>query len=131
MLEGEAKEEKFKPLLRRAVLLPIVLLLGTAAVFTWAATRVLADGKLVTLSDEIIEHATRPLRLAVDMETGVCGYQVTGSKEFLQPSEAALPGERARAFAAGSVGDMGKPIQALNFVAQVRSFLRSAEEKKP
>lgn len=46
-------------------------------------------------------------------------------------SSFALPGEKARAFATGCVGYIEKPIQALNFVAQVRSFLRSAEEKKP
>lgn len=94
MLEGEAKEERFKYLLRRAVLLPVVLLLGTGALFTWAAARVLDHAKLVTLSDEIIEHATSTLRLAVDMETGVRGYQVTGSREFLQPYEAARPAIR-------------------------------------
>lgn len=41
----------------------------------------------------------------------------------------ALPGEKARAFAAGCTGYIEKPIKALNFVAQVRSFLLSDETR--
>ena len=45
-------------------------------------------------------------------------------------SSFALPGEKTRAFDAGCVGYIEKPIKPLNFVAQVRSFLRPGEEQR-
>src|SRR4051812_9754776 len=80
-------ERRFNALLWRSLLLPIVLLLLVAVVFTWATARVLANAERVRVSDEAISRANRALALGVDMETGVRGYQITGDRLLLEPYE--------------------------------------------
>lgn len=54
---------------------------------------------------------------------------VTADIPIVALSSFALPGEKARAFEAGCAGYIEKPIKVLNFVAQVRSFLRPMKER--
>ncbi len=78
-------QARFNALFWRLLLLPVVLLVGAALLLTWAAGRVLANAELVRHTDEIISHASQGLKLAVDMESGVRGYQINGDPALLQP----------------------------------------------
>src|SRR5690348_16846932 len=50
-------------------------------------------------SQQVVAAATQIEKLSVDLETGLRGYQLTGSRRFLEPWTAArarLPGQLAR-----------------------------------
>lgn len=79
------KERQLNTFLRRSLLLPVVSLIGVMLLLSWAAGRVLSQAELVRHTDEIMTRANLCLKLAVDMETGVRGYQLTGDEALLQP----------------------------------------------
>jgi signal transduction histidine kinase len=65
-------------------------MLVIAALLAWQINRLLEVSSLVAHSDEVIAGAYEAEKLAVDLETGLRGYMVTGEAEFLQPYRQAL-----------------------------------------
>src|SRR5271156_3134413 len=81
----------FKPSLKRATALQIVALTIFASMLLFVG----AEFQRTTLQS--VDHANRVInatrelvKLTVDMETGLRGYQFTGSQVFLQPYREAL-----------------------------------------
>lgn len=81
--------KKFKSALLRAVLLPFVLMSALAAALIWQIERLIANMQWVDHSNQVVAQAHYLERLIVDMETGVRGFLVAGSPEFLEPYERA------------------------------------------
>lgn len=87
---------QFKKILARVFLLPVVALLVTAAVIYWQNRSANATVELIQQSDARISQTNLVMRLIVDQETGLRGYQTTGDERFLQPyleAEQELPQE--------------------------------------
>ncbi len=79
----------FRRRLIRAIALPIILLLLLSGVSIWQITRLLSAMQWVDHTDRVIAQANHLQKLLLDIETGVRGYQLTGSSEFLQPYQQA------------------------------------------
>jgi len=87
---------QFKKILTRVFLLPVVALLVTAAVMYWQNRSANATVELIQQSDARISQTNLVMRLIVDQESGLRGYQTTGDERFLQPyleAEQELPQE--------------------------------------
>jgi PAS domain S-box-containing protein len=82
---------KFRVLLARAVLLPLVLAILLAAVLFWAVRSLNSAAAWVDHSDEVISQSNYLLKLIIDMETSLRGYVITGNEDFLQPYQQAAP----------------------------------------
>jgi signal transduction histidine kinase len=78
---------RFRRLLLRALLLPVVLLLGLAGVLLWTVEDMAEAHEDVTHSLVTLSRATRVRQLFVDRETGLRGYLLTGDPTFLEPYE--------------------------------------------
>lgn len=81
--------KKFRSALLRAVVLPFILMVGLAAALIWQIEHLIASMQWVDHSSQVVAQAHYLERLIVDMETGVRGFLVTGSPEFLEPYERA------------------------------------------
>jgi PAS domain S-box-containing protein len=90
----EAKQ--FKTLLRRAVVIPVLLLAILGGALLWEVHHLTTALRWVDHTDVVLANGRKLLRLVVDGETGLRGYLLTGSQEFLQPyraSEELSPGQ--------------------------------------
>ncbi len=81
----------FRRLLLTSILAPVVLMIAVAAVLLWQISTLLSGFQAVELSDQVLSRITHLQKLTVDLETGIRGYLVTGSDDFLQPFNAAKP----------------------------------------
>src|SRR5882672_4849363 len=82
----------FKPSLKRATVLQIVALTLFASMLLFVG----AEFQRTTLqsvdhANQVIGTARGLLKLNIDMETGLRGFQLTGKQVFLQPYIEALP----------------------------------------
>jgi signal transduction histidine kinase len=75
----------FRRRLTSAIALPIILLLLLSGVSIWQITRLLSAMQWVDHTDRVIARANNLQKLLLDIETGVRGYQLTGTPEFLEP----------------------------------------------
>jgi PAS domain S-box-containing protein len=73
----------------QTALLPFFVLLIAGALLSWAVTTLLRQAQWVDHTTAVIAHANEGLRLAVDMETGLRGYQLTGDPTLLAPYQQA------------------------------------------
>ncbi len=80
---------QFERRLRRTVTLPVVLALLLSGVLIAQLQYLVETNHWVEHADQVIGRANGILRLLVDMETGLRGFLLTGSDEFLEPYEAA------------------------------------------
>jgi PAS domain S-box-containing protein len=85
----------FKSYLRRTILVPVILLALLAGVLLWQITYMVSAFHKVDQSDRVISAARLMLQRALDMESGLRGYLLTGDEQFLQPYNAALQSEAA------------------------------------
>ncbi|CAG35021.1 CHASE3 domain-containing protein [Desulfotalea psychrophila] len=74
---------KSKMFLGNAISLVLVVVLGLITYST--ADNLLKTGESVNHSHEVVEHAMDILAAAVDMETGMRGYLLSGKEDFLSP----------------------------------------------
>ncbi|BAY12415.1 CHASE3 domain-containing protein [Calothrix sp. NIES-2098] len=79
----------FRRRLLGAIALPIILLLLLSGVSIWQITRLLSAMQWVDHTDRVISQANYLQKLLLDIETGVRGYQLTGTPEFLEPYQQA------------------------------------------
>ncbi|CDM66308.1 ATP-binding protein [Pyrinomonas methylaliphatogenes] len=82
---GKIDERRLKRTLTWAVIIPFLSMAFLAVVLVWQIERLNADMRWVDHSNQIVAQARYVERLVVDMETGVRGYLITGSPEFLEP----------------------------------------------
>jgi signal transduction histidine kinase len=80
---------RFRRLLLRAILLPVVLLLLLAGVLLWEVSDLLLVQEKARRSQVTLTRLERVRQLLVDRETGVRGYLLTGDPIFLEPYHAA------------------------------------------
>ncbi|OUL23430.1 hypothetical protein BV378_21015 [Nostoc sp. RF31YmG] len=79
----------FRRRLISAIALPIILLLLLSGVSIWQITRLLSAMQWVDHTDRVIARANHLQKLLLDIETGVRGYQIAGTPEFLEPYQQA------------------------------------------
>lgn len=85
-----------RPILVRAIVLPVALMAFLAAVLTWQINHLLASARWVDHTDRVIAQAHRCEALLVDQETAVRGYLLSGTADFLEPyhrAQAGIAGE--------------------------------------
>lgn len=78
-------------LLKQSLLLPVLLLLGLAAVLLVEVRATMVASAYEQQSDQTITGLDGLLKLMVDQETGLRGYQVTADPAFLEPYRIAAP----------------------------------------
>jgi PAS domain S-box-containing protein len=82
---------EFKSLLRQAVVVPVVLVAILAGVLLWQIlylANAVSEGQRTQQAET---SARQFFRYALDMETGLRGYQLTGQSDFLDPYQKAEP----------------------------------------
>jgi len=84
-------QRRFKRLLRRTVLIPVVLLMLLAVTLLVEILTLTASLKWVVRAERVISNSRQLMRYMVDMETGVRGYHLTGDQSFLEPYKDAKP----------------------------------------
>jgi PAS domain S-box-containing protein len=82
---------KFKRMLTRAVILPLVLLMVLAGVLLWQIERLVNAGQWVDHTEEVLAQAYNVRTLLSDMEAGHRGYLLTGNTQFLDSYTQAAP----------------------------------------
>lgn len=78
-----------KRMMWKTALFPLILLIATSVFLSWTVSKLLQQARWVEHTSEVIAQAHEGLRLAVDMQTGLRGYQLTGDAFFLQPYQQA------------------------------------------
>ncbi len=76
---------KFKSLLRRVIVIPMVLTAALAGLLLWESFDLNRSLRWVDHTDQVLDQSARLLKLLVDVETGMRGYLVTGDETLLQP----------------------------------------------
>jgi CheY-like chemotaxis protein/CHASE3 domain sensor protein len=78
-------QTSFKRILTRNVALPLAIGVLSAIIFAAIIGYLLSVLATVEQSERVIRHANEASKLAVDQETGVRGYLLTGEEIFLSP----------------------------------------------
>jgi methyl-accepting chemotaxis protein len=76
---------KFKSLLRRVIVVPIVVTAALAALLLWETFDLNKSLEWVDHTDQILDQSGQLLMLLIDMESGTRGYIATGDETFLHP----------------------------------------------
>ncbi|WUR13018.1 response regulator [[Empedobacter] haloabium] len=84
-------DQSFRRILYRNITLPLAAGVVSAAVFVAILAYLLNALTLVEHSERVIGNAQELRKLAVDMETGVRGFLLTGEEPFLAPYRLAKP----------------------------------------
>src|SRR5436190_23335708 len=85
MSQSRPTRDEFRKTLWRASLPPLLLLAALAAFVSLLLFQLLRANAWTQQSEEVISRAKDLERLLVNMETGVRGYILSGSDEFLEP----------------------------------------------
>ena len=78
------QSEDFSRYLRRTILVPVILLVVLAGGFLWQLGRVVQAMRQIDSSDRVLADARLWMGLALDMETSLRGYLLTGNEQFLE-----------------------------------------------
>jgi signal transduction histidine kinase len=116
---------RFRRLLLRAVLVPVVLLLALTSVLLWEVGDLLETQEKARRSQVTLTQVERVRQLLIDRETGVRGFLLTGDPVFLEPYLAA-EGQLSHALDELEGGLAGEPAQ-LARVADLRTRWRDWE----
>lgn len=76
---------KFKSLLRRVIVVPMVVTAALAALLLWETFDLNKSLQWVDRTDRILDQSGHLLMLLIDMESGTRGYIATGDDTFLHP----------------------------------------------
>ncbi len=76
---------KFKSLLRRVIVVPLVVTSAFAGLLLWETFDLNRSILLVDHTDQVLDRSGRLLKLLVDMESAKRGYVATGDETFLHP----------------------------------------------
>jgi PAS domain S-box-containing protein len=77
----------FQRLLRRAVAIPVVLLVLLAGTLILEVLSLTSSLRSVDHSDRVMANARQSMRYMVDMESSVRGFELTGDRSFLETFE--------------------------------------------
>jgi signal transduction histidine kinase/CheY-like chemotaxis protein/CHASE3 domain sensor protein len=89
--QSAVDQHGFRRILARNIALPLAIGVLTAAVFVSLIFYLLSAMQWVDHSEQVIGDANELARFAVDQETGVRGFLITGDETFLQPYSVARP----------------------------------------
>jgi CheY-like chemotaxis protein/CHASE3 domain sensor protein len=84
-------QNRFRRIIRRNIALPLGVGLVTMAVFVGLIAYLVSTMNWAEHSERVIGQANEMLRLAVDRETSMRGFLITGDESFLAPYEAGGP----------------------------------------
>lgn len=86
-MTGQANidQASFKRILRRNIILPLGVGIASAAVFVTLIINLLSSMSWVEHTERVIGKAQEISKLAVDMESGMRGYLLSGDNSFLTP----------------------------------------------
>jgi signal transduction histidine kinase/CheY-like chemotaxis protein/CHASE3 domain sensor protein len=84
-------QNRFRNIIRRNIALPLGVGLVTMAVFVGLIAYLVSTMNWVEHSERVIGQANEMLRLAVDRESSMRGFLITGDESFLQPYETGGP----------------------------------------
>ena len=76
---------KFKSLLRRVIVVPMVVMAAFATLLLWETFDLNRSLQLVDHTDQVLDQSGHLLKLLVDMESAKRGYIATGDENFLPP----------------------------------------------
>jgi PAS domain S-box-containing protein len=76
---------KFKSLLRRVIVVPVVVTAALAVLLLWETFDLNKSMQWVDHTDQVLDQSGHLLKLLVDMESGKRGYIETGDETFLHP----------------------------------------------
>ena len=76
---------KFKSLLRRVIVVPMVVTAVLAGLLLWETFDLNKSMQWVDHTDRVLDQSGHLLKLLVDMESATRGYIATGDESFLQP----------------------------------------------
>lgn len=85
------EQTKFRFLLTRAILLPLVLMAFLAAILLWQVSRLVSMTRWVERTEQVIAQSQNTQKLLLDMQAGLRGYLINRSPAFLDPYEQAAP----------------------------------------
>ena len=71
---------KFKSLLRRVIVIPMVLTATLAGLLLWESFDLNKSLQWVDHTDQVLDQSAPLLKLLVDVETGMRGYLATGNE---------------------------------------------------
>jgi CheY-like chemotaxis protein/signal transduction histidine kinase len=91
MPQSRIDDQSFRRILFRNITLPLAAGVVSAAVFIAVFAYLLNALTLVEHSERVIGNAQELRKLAVDMETGMRGYLLTGEESFMAPYKLARP----------------------------------------
>ncbi|GGX75086.1 response regulator [Massilia dura] len=130
MPQSRIDDQSFRRILFRNITLPLAAGVVSAAVFIAVFAYLLNALTLVEHSERVIGNAQELRKLAVDMETGMRGYLLTGEESFLAPYKLARPKIDTALNTLGElVADNSTQIDRLrNIRAQQKQWERAAEE---
>jgi signal transduction histidine kinase/DNA-binding response OmpR family regulator/CHASE3 domain sensor protein len=84
-------QQRFRSIIRRNIALPLGVGLVTMAVFVGLIAYLVSTMSWVEHSERVIGSANEMLRLAVDRESSMRGFLITGDETFLTPYETGGP----------------------------------------
>ncbi|KAA1013632.1 response regulator [Paraburkholderia panacisoli] len=84
-------QQRFRSIIRRNIALPLGVGLVTMAVFVGLIAYLVSTMNWVEHSERVIGSANEMLRLAVDRESSMRGFLITGDETFLTPYESGGP----------------------------------------
>jgi signal transduction histidine kinase len=76
---------KFKSLLRRVIVIPMLVTAVLAALLLWESFDLNRSLQWVDHTGQVLDQSARMLKLLVDVETAMRGYLATGDEALLQP----------------------------------------------
>jgi PAS domain S-box-containing protein len=76
---------KFKSLLRRVIVIPMLVTAALAALLLWESFDLHRALQWVDHTDQVLDQSARLLKLLADIETSMRGYLLTGDETLLQP----------------------------------------------
>jgi PAS domain S-box-containing protein len=82
-------ERSFHRLLRRAIAIPVALLILLAVVLVIEILTLTGSLRLVDHTDQVITNARQAMRYMVAMESSARGFELTGDEKFLEPFQSA------------------------------------------
>ena len=83
-------QSNFKKILSRNIILPLVIGVISVGIFVAVIGFLLSVMKMVEHSERVIRQTNEVSKLAVDQETGLRGFMITGDESFLAPYTLAM-----------------------------------------
>ncbi|QYD72511.1 response regulator [Paraburkholderia edwinii] len=115
-------QANFRRIIRRNIALPLAVGLVTIAVFAVLIAYLVSTVNWVEHSERVIGDANEALRLAVDRESSLRGFLLTGDDAFLAPYQAGQPRFQSQiAELTGLVADNPPQIEKLKTIQTIQA----------